>query len=75
MSYYIKVFRGSAIVVKAISYALEDQGISAIVKDPNESARLAGFAALGESTELYVLETDFERVQELIASFNESSDG
>jgi len=74
MSYYIKVFRGSAIVVKAISYALEDQGISAIVKDANESARLAGFAALQDSVELQVLESDVERAQKLIASFNEDAD-
>ena len=52
---YSKLFTGSFIVALRIIQNLKEQGISPIVKDETESARLAGF---GTSTyglqELYV---------------------
>ena len=52
---YSKLFAGSFIVAQRIIQNLKEQGISPIVKDETESARLAGF---GTSTcglqELYV---------------------
>lgn len=40
---YIKIFSGSFVVVKLLLSQLEEVGITAIVKDEGESARLAGF--------------------------------
>lgn len=42
-SQYSKVYSGSFIVVQLITQNLEKEGITPIVKDETESARLAGF--------------------------------
>jgi hypothetical protein len=42
-SNYSKLYTGSFIVVQLITQNLEKQGITPIVKDETESARLAGF--------------------------------
>ena len=44
-SNYKKIFTGSFIVVQLIVDRLDAQGITAIVKDETESARLAGFGS------------------------------
>ena len=40
---YVKIYAGSFIIVQLISKNLEDCGITAVIKDETESARLAGF--------------------------------
>ena len=42
-SNYSKLYAGSFIVVQLITQNLEKEGITPIVKDETESARLAGF--------------------------------
>ncbi|GAA3630585.1 putative signal transducing protein [Flavivirga jejuensis] len=42
-SSYIKIFTGDLIIVQRIVNQLEIVNINPIVKDPTESARLAGF--------------------------------
>ncbi len=74
MSNHISIYRSSAIFIHGLALFLEENGVQTIVKDTNESARLAGFAALQDSVELQVLESDVERAQKLIASFNEDAD-
>ena len=74
MSNHISIYRSSAIFIHGLALFLEENGVQSIVKDTNESARLAGFAALQDSVELQVLESDVERAQKLIASFNEDAD-
>ncbi len=73
MSKYIKVYRESAIFIHGLALYLEENGISSIIKDSNESARLAGFAVPQNSVELQVLESDVERAKKLIVSFNKTS--
>lgn len=41
---YVKIYAGSFIIVQLISKNLEDCGITAVIKDETESARLAGLA-------------------------------
>lgn len=74
MSNHISIYRSSAIFIHGLALFLEENGVQSIVKDTNESARLAGFAALQDSVELQVLESDVERAQKLIESFIEDAD-
>lgn len=74
MSKHIKVYIESAIFIHGLALYLEENGISSIIKDSNESARLAGFAVPQNSVELQVLESDVERAKKLIGSFNEDAD-
>ena len=73
MSNHISIYRSSAIFIHGLALFLEENGVQTIVKDTNESARLAGFAALQDSVELQVLESDVERAKKLIGSFNKTS--
>ena len=65
---YSKLFAGSFIVVQRITQNLKEQGISPIVKDETESARLAGF---GTSTsglqELYVNAYEKVKAETIVA--------
>ena len=42
-SNYLKIFTGNFIIVKRLVLELEKENIIPVVKDQNESARLAGF--------------------------------
>ncbi|GAL81349.1 hypothetical protein JCM19274_2425 [Algibacter lectus] len=53
-SNYIKVFSGDFIVVKRIISDLENENITAVIKDETESARLAGFGGIGIWTSRYL---------------------
>jgi hypothetical protein len=68
-SNYSKLYAGSFIVVQLITQNLEKQGITPIVKDETESARLAGF---GTPTygfqELYVHSSEKSKAEEIVAS-------
>ena len=65
---YSKLFAGSFIVAQRIIQNLKEQGISPIVKDETESARLAGF---GTSTyglqELYVHASEKVKAETIVA--------
>ena len=68
-SNYSKLYAGSFIVVQLITQNLEKQGITPIVKDETESARLAGF---GTSTygfqELYDHTSEQAKAEAIVAS-------
>lgn len=65
---YIKIYNGNAINGKRIELELLDMGISPVIKDEAESARLAGFASsmLG-SIELYVRQEEQEKALGVVA--------
>lgn len=68
-SQYSKVYSGSFIVVQLITQNLEKEGITAIVKDETESARLAGF---GTPTygfqELFVHSSEKDKAEAIVAN-------
>ena len=68
-SNYSKLYAGSFIAVQLITQNLEKEGITPIVKDETESARLAGF---GTSTygfqELYVHRSEQAKAEVIIKS-------
>ncbi|WP_299619752.1 DUF2007 domain-containing protein [uncultured Tenacibaculum sp.] len=69
MSDHVKLFSETAIIVNRLASILEELGISSIVKDNHESGRLAGFATLGQSVDLLIHESDYEKASEALEKF------
>ena len=66
---YHKIYGGSFIIVELIRKNLDDQGITAIIKDETESGRLAGF---GPTTygyqDVFIHESEKEKAQQIVAT-------
>lgn len=70
-SNYIKVFSGDFIVVKRIVSDLENEGITAVIKDETESGRLAGFGGtIYGLQDIYVHKDELEKTTSIIESLN-----
>jgi hypothetical protein len=67
---FIQIFKGSPIEVMSLLHALEKINIVPIVKNPSESARLAGFGSLTTDQTLWVHIDEKDRSLELLQSFN-----
>lgn len=65
---FIQLFKGSPITVMAIADSLQKTGINPIIKNPSESARLAGFASLSSEQTLWVHIDEKKRALEVIKS-------
>lgn len=66
-SHYIKIYTGSFILVTNIVSKLEAAGITPIVKDETESARLAGFGpAIPGQQEVYVHESEIDKATPIV---------
>lgn len=71
-SNYTRIFIGSQVEAQAVIAQLEGVGISAVVKDEAESARLAGFgSAPTSSTEIFVHNDELAKAQ---GALSETSD-
>lgn len=58
---YVKIFSGSFIIVQLLLERLKSIGITAIIKDESESARLAGFGSSFQGfQELYVSKEELD---------------
>ncbi len=57
------LFTGSLIEVQRLKVNLEEQGIFPLIKDENESARLAGFGAPSMMQQLWVPGSAFEKAK------------
>ena len=66
MNKYVRILTSSAIIVQGAAQSLKEQGIVSLIKNINESGRLAGFGTLPDEVELYVLESEAEKALELI---------
>lgn len=69
MNKHVRILTSSAIIVKGAAQSLKEQGIVSLIKNINESGRLAGFGTLPDEVELYVLESEAEKALELIKDF------
>lgn len=71
-SNYIKVFTGDFITVKRILNDLQIEGITAVVKDETESARLAGFGGgiVPGFQEVYVHNDELDKALLIIEEIN-----
>lgn len=66
MNKHVRILTSSAIIVQGAAQILKEQGIIPLIKNINESGRLAGFGTLPDEVELYVLESEAEAALELI---------
>ncbi len=69
MQEHVKIFTGMPIVVNRLKSILEQKNIPSIMKNESESGRLAGFGTPINSAQLFVLNTDLEIAQPIIAIF------
>lgn len=68
-SNYTRIFVGNAITSKGIINQLQEIGITAVVKDEAESARLAGFASsMLDEVEVYVHNDELEKAEKVLDS-------
>ena len=66
---YTRIFVGSQIEALGISNKLKAVGIIAVVKDEEESARLAGFGSSpATSTEVFVHNDELEKAEKALDS-------
>ena len=70
-SNYKKIYTGNIFVTQQVIQALEEVGITPVVKDNSESARLAGFGTITPAMkEVFVHNNEYEKaivaVQEII---------
>lgn len=69
MSNHIKLYSGTSILVNRLAYMLDEIGVSSIIKDNQESGRLAGFGTLGLSVDLLINEEDYEKAKDSLDIF------
>ena len=68
----MKAFSGSEILALALQAKLEEAGVSTVVKNNIQSARLAGFGSSGVAVEVFFQETDFAKANPVIEEFRMS---
>ena len=66
MNKHVRILTSSAIIVQGAAQVLTEQGIIPLIKNINESGRLAGFGTLPDEVELHVLESEAKTALELI---------
>ena len=68
-SNYSKIYAGNFIMVQLVTQNLEKMGITPIVKDETESARLAGFGTPSYGfQELYVHASEKSKAEAILAT-------
>lgn len=65
----MKIFSGSEILALALQKKIEEIGVTTVVKNNIQSARLSGFGDLGQAVELFIQETDFSKANPVIEEF------
>jgi hypothetical protein len=68
-SKHIKLHEGSMILLRGLENQLDQENIPSLIKDYQESGRLAGFGTFGSINELFVYEEDYEKALEILKSF------
>jgi len=66
MNKHTRILTSSAIIIQGAANVLKEQGIIPLIKNINESGRLAGFGTLTDEVELHVLESEAEAALDLI---------
>lgn len=64
---YTKILTSTSIIVNRIASLLTEKNISIRVRDNVESGRLAGFGVPQNDVELFVLKSEYQKAQEVIA--------
>ena len=69
-----KLYEGDIPTVTMLVGALEEVGITPIVKDPMASADIAGYGALGGDQQVYVFQDQWEKASEILSELNLSQE-
>ena len=69
-----KLYEGDIPTVTMLVGALEEVGITPIVKDPMASATIAGYGALGGDQQVYVFQDQWEKASEILSELNLSQE-
>lgn len=68
----MKIFSGSEILARNLQQKIEDAGISTVVKDNIQSARLGGFGNSDLAVEVFIQESDYGKAHPIIEEFRMS---
>lgn len=68
----MKIFSGSEILAMALKIKIEAVGVSTILKNNIQSARLGGFGNTDLAVELFIEEVDFGKASPIIEDFRMS---
>lgn len=71
MKNLIKLHTDSAININRLAEMLHENGIASMIKDHNAAGSIAGFGTIQDSVELYVEKHDFDKAEEMAASFKQ----
>ena len=69
MDKYVKAFTGSSIAVNKLAAILDNQNVRYIIKDHEESGRLAGFGTAGAGVEIHIHDVDVKKAVPIITDF------
>lgn len=68
----IKIFSGSEILALALQGKIESEGISTVLKNNIQSARLGGFGSSDAAVEVFIQESDYGKAHKIIEDFRMS---
>jgi|TARA_R110002124_G_scaffold253438_1_gene418865 hypothetical protein len=68
---HVKIFSGSSIIVNRLKSLLEEENISSIIKDHINMGKVTGFGPLGETIELFILNSDVEKAKPILDKYKE----
>ncbi|TDQ30094.1 putative signal transducing protein [Tenacibaculum caenipelagi] len=69
MNKHVKVFSGSSITANRLGQLLNQIEVPFLIKDNKEAGRVAGFATLGDSVDIFIYESDVKKAEETIHNF------
>ncbi len=70
---YSKLFSASSITLRILEAQLNEKNIHTLLKDNQESGRLAGFGTTGNINELFVFNKDLEQAKEILEKFKQEN--
>ncbi len=66
-SNYKQIYSGNIFITQQIKQSLNEIGVEPVIKDNNESGRLAGFGTMSPAMqEVYVHENEYEKAIEVV---------
>lgn len=74
MKEHIKIYTGSSILINRIVSLLDENNIPSLVRDNEESGRLAGFGVPQNSVELFVYGSDVDEAQKIMEGLDLEND-
>ena len=73
MKEYVRIYTGSAILVKRLADLLDQNNIPSLIKDNQESGRVAGFGTMENDVDLHVFESDYENAEKIKHAYLEEN--